>query len=341
MMQLNMRISLAFVAATSALAPGKVAPPTKTALARRAASTAAALILAAPIAAPTVSYAAVCDFAPTSDLCVQERQREALKPKAKGATGTKPAFAVAKPVAKPAPPPIKLTKEAQAVADAEAAIAKMEAKKRDMTTQFEAQKKKVDAMPEVQEMMKMKGQMEAAVKEYDSAAPRMKAQLPKMKEVRDKKAKKAKFVAALCGNQPPRHRTDAVTATSSRRWPENSTPSSRRSYGDNIASMAWGARNLISTHRSPPTRRGAKRRSATRRPRSRPPRTKKPRTRSCEKRRRRSRRRPTGKRKRSAARAGRRSRVCSNYTLLTKLIRVARRPPRRAPRRERRHDGAL
>merc|ERR1711939_277719 len=83
-----------------------------------------------------------------------------------------------------------------AVADAEAAIAKMEAKKRDMTTQFEAQKKKVDAMPEVQEMMKMKGQMEAAVKEYDSAAPRMKAQLPKMKEVRDKKAKKAKFVAA-------------------------------------------------------------------------------------------------------------------------------------------------
>ena len=142
-----------------------------------------------------MSYAAVCDFAPTSDLCVQERQREALKPKAKGATGSKPAFAVAKPVAKPPPPPIKLTKEAQAVADAEAAIAKMEAKKRDMTAQFEAQKKKVDAMPEVQEMMKMKGQMEAAVKEYDSSAPRMKAQLPKMKEVRDKKAKKDTFVA--------------------------------------------------------------------------------------------------------------------------------------------------
>jgi hypothetical protein len=41
------------------------------------------------------------------------------------------------------------------------------------------------------------------------------------------------------------HRADAVTATTSRRWPENFTPSSRRSYGDNIASMAWGARNLI------------------------------------------------------------------------------------------------
>jgi alpha-D-ribose 1-methylphosphonate 5-triphosphate synthase subunit PhnL len=39
--------------------------------------------------------------------------------------------------------------------------------------------------------------------------------------------------------EPPCHRTDAVTATSSRRWPENSMPSSRRSYGDNIASMAW------------------------------------------------------------------------------------------------------
>ena len=236
-MQLNMRISLAFVAATSALAPGKVAPPTKTALARKAASTAAALILAAPIAAPTVSYAAVCDFAPTSDLCVQERQREALKPKAKGATGSKPAFAVAKPVAKPPPPPVKLTKEAQAVADAEAAIAKMEAKKRDMTAQFESQKAKVDAMPEVKEMLKMQEQMKSAVKEYDSAAPRMKAQLPKMKEVRDKKAKKAKFVAACVeinlhaieptrsrrhrrvdGLKTPRHRADAATETTSRRW---------------------------------------------------------------------------------------------------------------------------
>ena len=47
--------------------------------------------------------------------------------------------------------------------------------------------------------------------------------------------------------EPPRHRADAITATTSRRWPGNSTPSSRRSYGDNIASMAWGARNLIST----------------------------------------------------------------------------------------------
>ena len=203
------------------------------AIARSVATVAASLALVVPDAA----FAAVCDFAPTSDLCVQERQREALKPKAKGATGSKPAFAVAKPVAKPPPPPVKLTKEAQAVADAEAAIAKMEAKKRDMTSQFEAQKKKVDAMPEVQEMMKMKGQMEAAVKEYDSAAPRMKAQLPKMKEVRDKKAKKAKFVAACVeinlhaieptrsrrhrrvdGLKTPRHRADAATETTSRRW---------------------------------------------------------------------------------------------------------------------------
>ena len=46
---------------------------------------------------------------------------------------------------------------------------------------------------------------------------------------------------------PPRHRTDAVTTTTSRRWRGSSTPSSRRSYGDNIASMSWGARNLIST----------------------------------------------------------------------------------------------
>ena len=216
-----------------AAAPLQKAAQTNAAIARAAGTVAASLALALP----TTSFAAICDFAPTSDLCAAEKQREALKPKAKGATGTKPAFAVAKPVAKPAPPPIKLTKEAQAVADAEAAIAKMEAKKRDMTTQFEAQKKKVDAMPEVQEMMKMKGQMEAAVKEYDSSAPRMKAQLPKMKEVRDKKAKKAKFVAACVeinlhaieptrsrrhrrvdGLKTPRHRADAATETTSRRW---------------------------------------------------------------------------------------------------------------------------
>ena len=43
------------------------------------------------------------------------------------------------------------------------------------------------------------------------------------------------------------YRADAVTATTSRRWRGIATPSSRRSYGDNIASMAWGARNLIST----------------------------------------------------------------------------------------------
>jgi hypothetical protein len=43
-----------------------------------------------------------------------------------------------------------------------------------------------------------------------------------------------------------RHRADAATTTTSRRRLGISTSSSRR-YGDNIASMAWGARNLIST----------------------------------------------------------------------------------------------
>ena len=33
----------------------------------------------------------------------------------------------------------------------------------------------------------------------------------------------------------------------SRRWRGSSTPSSRRNHGDNVASTAWGARNLIST----------------------------------------------------------------------------------------------
>ena len=172
-------------------APLQKAAQTK-AIARAAGTVAASLVLALP----TTSFAAICDYAPTSDLCAQERQREALKPKAKGDKGKGPAMAIAKPVAKPpAPPAPKLTKEAQAVADAEATIAKMEKKKKDMTAQFESQKAKVDAMPEVKEMLKMQEQMKSAVKEYDSSVPRMKAQLPKMKEVRDKKAKKDKFVA--------------------------------------------------------------------------------------------------------------------------------------------------
>merc|ERR1712147_378206 len=82
------------------------------------------------------------------------------------------------------------TKEAQAVADAEATIAKMEKQKKDMTAQFEAQKKKVDAMPEVQEMMKMGGQMESAVKDYDSSVPRMKAKLPATKKPRRRSCEK-------------------------------------------------------------------------------------------------------------------------------------------------------
>ena len=114
-------------------APLQKAAQTK-AIARAAGTVAASLVLALP----TTSFAAICDYAPTSDLCAQERQREALKPKAKGDKGKGPAMAIAKPVAKPAPPPVKLTKEAQAVADAEATIAKMEKQKKDMTAQCEA-----------------------------------------------------------------------------------------------------------------------------------------------------------------------------------------------------------
>ena len=48
-----------------------------------------------------------------------------------------------------------------------------------------------------------------------------------------------------CGDlcEPPRHRAAAVTGTTSRRWRGISTPSSRH----RIASMAWAARNCIST----------------------------------------------------------------------------------------------
>ena len=41
-----------------------------------------------------------------------------------------------------------------------------------------------------------------------------------------------------CGNRPVSLVFNAVTGTTSRRWPRNSTPSSRRGHGDNVASMA-------------------------------------------------------------------------------------------------------
>jgi hypothetical protein len=40
---------------------------------------------------------------------------------------------------------------------------------------------------------------------------------------------------------PERHRADAGMEATSRRWRGIYTPSSRCSYGDDVASMAWGA----------------------------------------------------------------------------------------------------
>ena len=47
-----------------------------------------------------------------------------------------------------------------------------------------------------------------------------------------------KSTSELGYREPPRVQADAVTGTTSRRWPRNSTPSSRRSDGDDIASTA-------------------------------------------------------------------------------------------------------
>ena len=48
--------------------------------------------------------------------------------------------------------------------------------------------------------------------------------------------------------ESPRRRADAIAATTSRRWRRIATMSSRRSYGlQPVASMAWGAQNLIPT----------------------------------------------------------------------------------------------
>tara|TARA_B100000405_G_scaffold223436_1_gene158963 strand:+ start:316 stop:987 length:672 start_codon:yes stop_codon:yes gene_type:complete len=59
-------------------------------------------------------------------------------------------------------------------------------------------------------------------------------------------------VLAFCGRSSPSGTSTSRVHTDFMAWrpatlPGIFTPSSRRSYGDNIASMAWGARNLIST----------------------------------------------------------------------------------------------
>ena len=63
-----------------------------------------------------------------------------------------------------------------------------------------------------------------------------------------RKSTREKYCVDL--REPPRHRAHSVTGTTSRRWRGIATPSRRRSYGDSVASMAWGARNLISTQAS-------------------------------------------------------------------------------------------
>ena len=57
------------------------------------------------------------------------------------------------------------------------------------------------------------------------------------------------YTESYCGDllQPKRHRADAGMEATSRRWRGIYTPSSRCGYGDDVALMAWGARNLIST----------------------------------------------------------------------------------------------
>ena len=49
------------------------------------------------------------------------------------------------------------------------------------------------------------------------------------------------------GSQPERHRADAGMEATSRRWRGIYTPSSRCSSGADVASMASGVQNLIST----------------------------------------------------------------------------------------------
>merc|ERR1719380_393208 len=87
--------------ARQAATPKMAAPLQKAAQSKAIARAAGTVAASLALAWPTTSFAAICDYAPTSDLCAQERQREALKPKAKGDKGkAAPAFAVAKPVAK-------------------------------------------------------------------------------------------------------------------------------------------------------------------------------------------------------------------------------------------------
>ena len=170
----------------------------------------------------------------------------------------------------------------------------------------------------------MKGQMESAVKDYDSSVPRMKAKLPAMKEVRDKKAKKVgarrPSFRRLSWRTLRRRRLILAIHTGQVRRPEQGP--AREEGAGRQGGPEEGARAASS--RALRHRRDA---SYSRRPR-----TRNAPTRRRGKKKRRSRRRPMRRRKRSraAARAGRRSRVCSNYTLFNKTN--TRRSPPAPPR---------
>ena len=105
---------------------------------------------------------------------------------------------------------------------------------------YKAQEKALDK--KLAALAKSKRQQDARVARAKGRAAKAKQRAAKVE-----KAKRNREAKVASRKKAAQARADSKRRASEPVWKSASTPSSRRSYGDNVASMAWGARNLIST----------------------------------------------------------------------------------------------
>ena len=105
---------------------------------------------------------------------------------------------------------------------------------------YKAQEKALDK--KLAALAKSKRQQDARVARAKGRAAKAKQRAAKVE-----KAKRNREAKVASRKKAAQARADSKRRASKPVWKSASTPSSRRGHGDNVASMAWGARNLIFT----------------------------------------------------------------------------------------------
>jgi hypothetical protein len=114
---------------------------------------------------------------------------------------------------------------------------------------YKAQEKALDK--KLAALAKSKRQQDARVARAKGRAAKAKQRAAKVE-----KAKRNREAKVASRKKAAQARADSKRKESEPVWKSASTPSRRRGHGDNVASTAWGARNLISTQVGAQGRRG-------------------------------------------------------------------------------------